>query len=175
MHRVQGEREIPVWFETHCLRIAETRRRQYFLIFLQIPNDFGFKLFVTALSGSQEMFLTLPPLVENPPAAAVNQDPCHTQIGKSKGSNDLWPCFDALGLCVERALLRETSSASLQATPHASLRDTSSSSSSSTSTSTSTSTSSTVDIFHHHYHHHHVDQHERSEGGYPIIMLSTKG
>ena len=100
MHRVQGEREIPVWFETHCLRIAETRRRQYFLIFLQIPNDFGFKLFVTALSGSQEMFLTLPPLVENPPAAAVNQDPCHTQIGKSKGSNDLWLCFDALGLCV---------------------------------------------------------------------------
>ena len=100
VHRVQGERDIPVWFETHCLRIAETRRRQYFLIFLQIPNDFGFKLFVTALSGSQEMFLTLPPLVENPPAAAVNQDPCHTQIGKSKGSNDLWLCFDALGLCV---------------------------------------------------------------------------
>jgi hypothetical protein len=70
------------------------------LIFLQIPNDFGLKLFVTALSGSQEMSPTLPPLVENPPAAAVNQDPCHTQIGKSKGSNDLWLCFDALGLCV---------------------------------------------------------------------------
>ena len=41
------------------------KRRQDFLIFLQMPNDFGFKLFVTALFGSQEMFLTLPPLVEN--------------------------------------------------------------------------------------------------------------
>ena len=47
------------------------------VFFLQIPNDFGLKLFVAAFFGSQEMSPTLPPVVESPPAAAVNQDPCH--------------------------------------------------------------------------------------------------
>ena len=59
-----------------------------------------------------------------------------------------WFCYLAASTAPyrERVSLRDTSSASLRATPRASLRDTSTSTSSSSSSSSS---SSTIDIFHH--------------------------
>ena len=76
-------------------------------------------------------------------------------------------------LTMERVSLRDTSSASRRATPHASLRDTSTSTSA--SSSSSSSSSSTIDIFHHHHYHHHVDHHEGPEGeGTRITSGNTK-